>query len=112
INVYAPPPIVPGMVTVCLDLKGRLIEFRAVPPLTAEPAKGPATAPDWKRIFAQAELDFARVTPATACWNPPLHSDERVARQGVYPERPEIPIHVEAMAYRGRPVFFHVGPRD
>ncbi len=34
--------------------------------------------------------------------------DERVAWEGVYPDAPEVPIRVEAAAYRGRPVYFRI----
>jgi serine/threonine-protein kinase len=42
--------------------------------------------------------------------DPPLHAETRVAWEGSessYPERPDIPIRVEAAAHRGRPVAFY-----
>jgi serine/threonine-protein kinase len=41
-------------------------------------------------------------------WTPPFYCDARAAWEGSYPERPEIPIRVEAAAYRGQPVWFQV----
>jgi hypothetical protein len=41
-------------------------------------------------------------------WTPPFHSDARAAWEGTWPRRPEIPIRIEAAAYRGRPVWFEI----
>jgi serine/threonine-protein kinase len=103
-----PPPTSPGMVSAYLDFQGRLIGFLAAP---AETGAGPAP-PDWDLLFREAGLDrkqFEEVAPAGA---PPVYADARAAWTGVYPERPEIALRVEAAAYRGRPVFFHIGPGD
>src|SRR2546422_4104481 len=51
-----------GALSLLLDGRGRLIEFRAVPP-QLEDAKGPATAPDWAALFAEAGLDQKNFTP-------------------------------------------------
>jgi serine/threonine-protein kinase len=110
VTLTEPPMIVPGMMSVCLDLKGRLIQFHAVPPRQAE--HGPAAAPDWQTLYRQAGLDLSSFTKTAPICNPPVHSDAQMAWQGVYPERPDIAIQVEAAGYRGRPVFFHVGPVD
>jgi serine/threonine-protein kinase len=37
-----------------------------------------------------------------------VFADETAAWKGTYPERPEVPIRVEAGLYRGRPVFFRI----
>src|SRR5262249_12273016 len=39
---------------------------------------------------------------------PPFHSDARAAWEGVYPRRPDIPLRVEAAAYRGKAVWFQL----
>ena len=41
-------------------------------------------------------------------WVPLAYSDERKAWDGRLPERPDVPIRVEAAAFAGRPVFFVV----
>jgi serine/threonine-protein kinase len=37
---------------------------------------------------------------------PPFFVDQRAAWEGAYPEAADVPIHVEAAAYRGTPVYF------
>jgi hypothetical protein len=78
-----------------------------VPP--AEVGPGPAEA-DWGALFRAAGLERQRFEEAPPEWAPPVYGDERAAWVGVYPERPEIALRVEAAACRGRPVFFHLGP--
>jgi hypothetical protein len=81
-----------------------------VPP-QLETAEGAAPTPDWSPLFASARLDPSRLRPVEPRWTPPFHSDERAAWDGTWPERPEIPLRVEAAAYRGRPVWFQlIGP--
>ena len=56
-------------------------------------------------------LDESKWTPVDSTWTPPVYSDTRAAWTGTLPERPEIPIRIEAAAYRGKPVFFQmIGP--
>jgi hypothetical protein len=84
-----------------LDAKGRLTDFRAVPPeVDANP--GTATPIDWDRVFALAGLDRRAFAPASSMRTPPVPFDERMAWDGVYPEQPDLSLHVEAAAYRGR----------
>jgi serine/threonine-protein kinase len=102
-----PPPRVPGMVNVLLDLKGRLHYLMAVPPRLEEPAT-PAPAPDWQALFREAGFDPAAFAPATPTWVPPVFADTRAAWTGAYPDRPDIAIRVEAGAWRGLPVYFQI----
>jgi serine/threonine-protein kinase len=110
VSADRPPEIVSGMVRVLLDTQGQLRLFSAVPPQREEPA-GPgqsSPAPDWSALFAEAgfsEANFQKVEPT---WVPQHPFDARAAWDGTYPERPEIKIHVEAAAYRGKPVYFEV----
>jgi serine/threonine-protein kinase len=103
-----PPLREPGETIAFLDLAGRLIEFHAVPPSSLpEEAAAPA---DWDRLFAAADLDpgqFRRVPPARV---PPVFADQTAAWSGAHPDRPDLPVRIEAAAFRGRPVYFHVGP--
>jgi serine/threonine-protein kinase len=41
-------------------------------------------------------------------WTPPRHADARAAWDGTYPGRPDLPLKIEAAAYRGRPVYFEL----
>ena len=44
-------------------------------------------------------------------WTPPVYSDARAAWTGWLAERPDIPMRIEAAAYRGKPVYFElIGP--
>ena len=92
-----PPLLVPGMLSVTLDPKGRLLEFHAVPPATdPEPTAPPS--PDWASVFAEAGLDIQQWTVITPQRNPPAYADTRAAWRGAYPDQPEVPIAVEAAA--------------
>ena len=44
-------------------------------------------------------------------WTSPVYSDARAAWTGSLAERPNIPMRIEAAAYRGKPVYFElIGP--
>src|SRR5205823_181296 len=90
-----PPPTVPGMVTVFLDLQGRLLEFQSVPPRRGTPALAD-NQPDWDALFRAAGLDRQKFKEVTSAWRPPVSADQRVAWEGAWPERPESAIRVEA----------------
>ena len=104
-----PAQLVSGMAAVRYDLTGRLLALSVVPPqVEAQDAGAAATAPDWTPLFAAARLDPSAMRPVRPRWNPPFQTDARAAWEGVWPRRPEIPIRVEAAAYRGRPVWFEI----
>jgi serine/threonine-protein kinase len=107
---YEPPSTYPGMATVDLDPKGRLIEFLAVPPQVDKGAQ--STAPfDWAVLFEAAGLSQTDFTTAKSEWVPPVNSDTRVAWEGKFPNAPQIPIRLEGASFAGKPVFFKiVGP--
>ena len=102
-----PPVRVPGMVNVMLDLKGRLHFLHAVP-ARAPGRDTPAPAPDWTALLREAGFDASRFTATTPTWVPPVFGDARAAWTGTYPDRPDIPIRVEAAAWRGQPVYFQI----
>ena len=107
VTLNDPPPRVPGMVNVLLDLKGRLHYLLAVPARLQDPDTA-APAPDWPALLREAGFDASRFTPATPTWLPPVFGDARAAWTGVYPDRPDIAIRVEAAASRGQPVYFQI----
>jgi serine/threonine-protein kinase len=111
-----PPLTVPGMVTVALDLRGRLLEFRAVPPrLTASPpADAPsAEPPDWSGLFRAAGLDISHFRGGSPPRHtPPVYADVRQAWDGADPDHPGVAVRAEAASFQGRPVYFYVGPPD
>src|SRR5262245_28715307 len=110
-----PVPDQPGMVDMVLGIDGRLQQFSAVPPQRLEEATtstspGGPEAPDWKRLFAAARLDMATFMSTEPLWTPLAATDARAAWTGVYP-RPglgDLPVRVEAAAFRGKPVYFQI----
>ncbi|MBI1763353.1 MAG: serine/threonine protein kinase [Acidobacteria bacterium] len=107
ITAYDPPRDFPGMVSVWLDLQGRLSRFEAVPP-QLDQTHAIAPPPDWKPLFAAAGLDATTFASTEPEWTPLAACDVRAAWAGVHPAQPEIPLRIEAAAYRGKPVYFHL----
>jgi serine/threonine-protein kinase len=104
-----PPPVASGMVDLRLDAQGRLIGLQVIPP-EREEAPGPHAPPDWRPLFAAAELDETQLRPADPSWVSLAASDVRAAWEGTWPGS-EQPLRVEAAAFHGRPVFFRmIGP--
>jgi len=105
-----PPLDVSGMTLVRLTPRGHLVHLVVVPP-QVEQSSGPALPPDWGQLFTAAGLDLSKWTPVESTWTPPVYSDTRAAWTGEIPERPGMPIRIEAAGYRGKPVFFQlIGP--
>ncbi|HEY8850288.1 MAG TPA: serine/threonine-protein kinase, partial [Thermoanaerobaculia bacterium] len=105
-----PPLMQQGMLRVTMDPPGRLIQLIAVPLLKDERAAVPT---DWNALFREAEIDPARFHPVRAIWSAPVDTDEKRAWDGTLAEQPDVPLHIEAGAHRGRPVWFSVfGPWD
>jgi hypothetical protein len=104
----SPPFWASGMAGVRLDVTGRLTAYYSVPPQREGENAPPAAEPDWSRLFAEARLDPAALRPAEPRWTPPFYCDRRAAWEGAWPRRPDLPVRVEAAAYRGRAVWFQV----
>jgi serine/threonine-protein kinase len=105
-----PPLDVSGMTLVELNPLGRLTHFIAIPPQVESPA-GVAPSPDWGLLFSAAGLDPSKWPPAQPMWTPPVYSDARAAWTGSLADRSDIPMRIEAAAYRGKPVYFElIGP--
>jgi len=107
-----PPNTRSGMRSVTLDRTGRLVSLLAVP-VQVEPSQdsrafAAASAADWNPLFVEAGLSMARFRPAQPRWVPPIFADERAAWEGTYPDRPDVPIRIEAAAARGKPVYFEI----
>jgi serine/threonine-protein kinase len=103
----APPPTLSEMAGVVYDMRGHLLEFYAVPPQIESDGAG-GREPDWAPLFAEARLDPTELEPATPSWLPPFFADTRAAWTGSWSRRSDIPIRVEAAAYRGQPVSFRI----
>lgn len=106
-----PPPLVPGMASVALTPRGRLVSFRAVAVVRRADAQGQTGTPDWAPLFAEAGIEQASLTPALPADVPPTFADVRAAWEGTYPKRPDWPMRIEAASFHGHPVLFEVkGP--
>jgi hypothetical protein len=108
-----PPNTRSGMVSLSLDRTGRLVSLLAVPgqietPHDGSSAPGSTGMVDWPPLFAEAGLPIARFSPATPQWFPPIFADARAAWEGAYPDRPDVPIRIEAAAAMGKPVYFEI----
>ncbi|HMH42398.1 MAG TPA: protein kinase [Pyrinomonadaceae bacterium] len=106
-SVYpANPPIdISGMTNTYLDSQGRLFTFIAVPQQLEE---APQAKPNWSILFAEAGLDMSSFHETEPRWTPPRYSDARAAWDGVRPGSMQLPIHIEAAAFHGKPIFFDV----
>lgn len=105
-----PPLEASGMTLVRLNPRGRLTQLIVVPPQVEKSGEA-AASPDWAPLFSAGGLDPSKWAPAQPTWTPPVYSDARAAWTGSLPERPDIPMRIEAAAYRGRPVYFElIGP--
>jgi serine/threonine-protein kinase len=105
-----PPLREPGESCVLLDLTGRLIEFHAVPPRSMP--KGTTESVDWGVVLSAAGFDGVALEPTPPRRVPPTFADQRAAWSAVHPDRPDLPVHLEAAALRGRVVYFHAGLDD
>jgi predicted Ser/Thr protein kinase len=105
IEVDRPALDISGMTSLYLDMDGRLHWFLGVPP-QREPPGGETAKPDWSVPFREAGLDLANFAEVTST-RVPLHAyDVRAAWDGPDPSHPELKTHVEAAAFRGKPVYF------
>jgi len=104
-----PPFDVSGMANVSLDPRGRLRELYVLPP-QVDDSEGPGPEPDWSLLFDRAGIDMTDFEPAQPKWSPLFDCDLRRAWEGAYADRPDVPIRIEAGAWRGRPVYFAVRP--
>jgi serine/threonine-protein kinase len=104
-----PPLNVPGAVRLELDPEGRLTRFQAVPPQQDSGAAAPPM--DWTKLFEAAGLDRSRWTETASQEIPSFGFDERKAWTGSYAGAPDMPMRIEAAAWKGRPVSFELfGP--
>jgi len=106
ISLPDPPQDRPGMVSMILDPRGRLVEFNAVP--SREVADQPISPGGWEPFFAAAGVSMSAFAAAKSQWNPPTFADSKQAWSGSHPDHADIPIRIEAASNQGRPIYFHV----
>ena len=107
VSIADPPVILPGMLTVVIDVDGSLRRFAAVPPEHEAPPTE-LKPPDWARLFAAANLDLAKFTSAAPEWSSSMMTDARAAWTGLYKDRADLPVRIEAASFHNRPVYFQV----
>jgi serine/threonine-protein kinase len=107
VDARDPPFEVSGMVSVELDLAGRLRFLRVVPPQVDEGAKE-RPEPAWPLLFEAAGLELDAFASVEPTWVPKDFCDARAAWEGFYPTEPEMPIRIEAGAFRGRLSSFEI----
>ena len=106
VGYRTPPYDVAGMVTLKLDMLGRLLYFRAVPSqLEVAPS---SREPDWDQLFAEAGLDKSQFVPGAAKWAPIDFFDRSADWDGYFGGNHDLPLHISAAAWRGRPTYFQV----
>ena len=107
VTLWNPSSDITGMISMCLDSRGRLLFFKRIPP-EYDPPSGPSAPPDWSPLFSAAGLSPSAFRDAAPEWADLLYSDTRAA----WTHEISTPIHVtervEAAAYRGKPVYFRV----
>lgn len=100
-----PPRTLEGMTYLRLNLSGDLRYFEAMPD-AVDDLSVKASEPNWKAAFIAANLDFNNFKPTEQAHVPRAPFDTRAAWLGTHPLNPEISLHIEAAAYRGRLVYF------
>jgi hypothetical protein len=107
VTLNRPPPTTPGSVSMLLDLKGRLQFLTATLPRIRDTEEADRP-PDWAVLLKAAGFDGSKLTPVDPSWVPPVYADHRIAWDGVYPDRPDIAVHIEAAEAHGVPVYFQI----
>lgn len=97
-----------GETCVFLDLSGRLIEFHAIPPTTVP--EEPAGVMHWNRLLEAAGLEKEILRSVEPVRVPRSFADEIASWETEHPDRLDLTVRIEAASYRGRPVYFYVGP--
>src|SRR4029077_8483835 len=83
---------------------GRLLSFQAIPP-EKEESPQPSRATDWRPLFTAAGVAPGQFPSAEAVWDSLASADARAAWDDVWPGSAR-PLHIEAAARRGKPVYF------
>jgi hypothetical protein len=118
ISPVDPPLETEGMALVRLDPSGRLTALVVVPPSASEAVSAAPfhsgeqrlaqgrPEPDWAALLARAGFDPSAWKAAAPERNPPVYADARAAWEGTWPNRPDLPVRLEAAALRGKAVYF------
>jgi Protein kinase domain len=107
VSLNDPPNYVAGMTKVILDVRGRLLEFQAVPPQVKDKTALTSEV-DWATLFAEAGLDIRNYRQTESKWTPPFFADAILSWEGTHVDHAEIPVRIEAAAYQGKPIYFEI----
>ena len=118
-NVGSEPEVIAGTLAIVTDPRGRLEQLivaadRDRPTVSGGPDTAATTTgvtvaePNWTALFDYAGLSIERFTSTPSRRPPPVYADGRAAWEGAFPERPEIPIRIEAAPVGDRPVYFAI----
>jgi protein kinase-like protein len=107
VSLNDPPNDVAGMTKVILDVRGRLLEFQAVPPQVKDKTAQTGEV-DWATLFAEAGLDIRNYRQTESSWTPPFFADANLSWEGMHVDHAEIPVRIEAAAYQGKPIYFEI----
>ncbi len=107
VRLNDPPNDVAGMTKVILDVRGRLLEFHAVPPQVKDKTAQTGEV-DWATLFAEAGLDIRNYHQTESNWTPPVFADLSASWEGTHIDHAEIPVRIEAAAFQGKPVYFQI----
>jgi len=110
VRLNDPPQSAPGSGTVLLDVEGRLLGLEVIPesPEADEGLGSETLEPDWSLLLAAAGFDVGQLTRTPPPALPPTYCDTTAAWTGTMSGAPEIPVVIQAGAYRGRPVHFTI----
>ena len=100
-----PPLDLPGMVSIRVSSRGKLLEFWALPPRIEE-VTNTAVKFDWQPLFDAAGLDQSHFKVVVPKQVPPVPFDDSSEWDST--SRSGTPIHVAAAAWRGKAVYFEV----
>jgi hypothetical protein len=102
-----PPLTKQGESVVWLDALGNLIGLQVIPPVGGKPP-GTVQPPDWSVLFKAAGLDQAQYAEVEPDWTYSAYADARKAWKGSLPDRPDLPVRIEAAGWQGKPVFWRL----
>lgn len=102
VTPYDPKFGEPGSAVVRVDGLGRLRSLYRIRSVDA--GSHQLRTVQWEDLFQAAGLDLAKFTPCEPTWEWRVPHDSRLAWEGVYPERPSIPLRVEAATDGGEVV--------
>ncbi len=101
VTASAPARGIGGEVYVSLDLEGRVRRLFVQPPEVASEGPAPA-AVDQSVLLRMCGLDAAAMRPVEPVILFAVRADRRLAWEGFWPERPDMPVRVEAGITDGR----------